>query len=100
MEVTRRRPYWLEQTIFAFLSGKSNDCQLVGNPCIGFPTKHSNLNDIEKCSAMHFVSTFRDKLNLVSPFPAQEQLMVWFSSKSKLLTPVELFLDDLTRRYS
>lgn len=100
MEVVRKRPYWLEQTIFAFLSGKSNDCQLVGNPCLGFPTKYSNLNDLEKCSAMHFVSTFRDKLNLVSSFPAQEQLMVWFSSKSKLLTPVELFFDDLARRYS
>jgi hypothetical protein len=99
-EVARKRPYWLEQTIFAFLSGKSNDCQLIGSPCFGFPTKYSNLDDIEKFSAIHFVSTFRDKLNLVSSFPAQEQQMVWFSFKSKLLTPVELFWDDFTRRYS
>lgn len=98
--ISHKRPYWLEQTVWAFLAGRVGEVRLVGEPFIGFPTAGSTRKCLSKYSAVHFVSTYRDQLKLMEPFGfASDETARWHSKPGSPLLAWNILFDDLKNRF-
>lgn len=98
--VSKRRLYWLEQTIWAFIAGRVGGTQLVGKPFLGFPSLESNREELSKFTAIHFVSTYRDQLKLMKPFGfASDETARWHSKPGSSLWAWNILFDDLKNRF-